>query len=245
MYHSRSSRLSCSLAKSGSTERDREHVEGQIPGGEPGILPFVGHREDVGVVEVRPVAVAALRALRRAAAAESGRPPASRRRRSGRTASTREARRRPAARRAGFGVCRVPGACSRRTRRPRSGAPRESLERCRKASPGSRSRCREAAGARPAPLPAEVEDDSAPRPWFPLAFRIHRVGLPCDHVLVERVLHVRRAFCGPKSRCALRLVLGEEQLAAALALAADVSASPERLVRRDRDAPLRRAHRRA
>ena len=36
--------------------RERNHVEGEIPGGVPGILPLVGHRDDVAVVQVGPVA---------------------------------------------------------------------------------------------------------------------------------------------------------------------------------------------
>jgi len=37
----------------------RQHVKRQIPGRVPGVLPLVGHRDDVGVVEVRPGTVAA------------------------------------------------------------------------------------------------------------------------------------------------------------------------------------------
>jgi hypothetical protein len=36
----------------------RDQMEGPIPGGEPGELPFVRHRHDVDHVGVRPVAVA-------------------------------------------------------------------------------------------------------------------------------------------------------------------------------------------
>ncbi len=34
-------------------------VEGKVPGGEPGVLPVVRHRDDVGEIEVAPVGVAA------------------------------------------------------------------------------------------------------------------------------------------------------------------------------------------
>ena len=53
------------LGESGVDEGQDHAVKRQIPGGEPRELPGVRHREDVGVVEVPPVAVAALEALRR------------------------------------------------------------------------------------------------------------------------------------------------------------------------------------
>ena len=65
MYHSRSRRMSCSLAKSGSTSDKRNRVKRQVPRRKPRILPFVGHREHVGVVQVRPIVVAPLLAFRR------------------------------------------------------------------------------------------------------------------------------------------------------------------------------------
>ena len=37
---------------------DRDAVEGQVPGGEPGVLPVVGHGDHVGQVQVAPAAVA-------------------------------------------------------------------------------------------------------------------------------------------------------------------------------------------
>ena len=43
---------------------ERDAVKRQIPGGVPGILPFVGHRDDVGIVEIAPLAVAAAQARR-------------------------------------------------------------------------------------------------------------------------------------------------------------------------------------
>ena len=65
---------SCSLAKSRIDPRERDHVEGEVPGRVPGVLPLVRHRDDVAVVEVRPVAVAAVARGRPAAAAAPGSP---------------------------------------------------------------------------------------------------------------------------------------------------------------------------
>ncbi len=42
----------------------RDAVKGEVPGGVPRVLPLVGHRDDVAVVEVRPLVVAAAAALR-------------------------------------------------------------------------------------------------------------------------------------------------------------------------------------
>ena len=53
------------LGEVGVDQGERDAVEGQVPGGEPGVLPLVRHRDDVGVVEVAPVRVAAVPALRR------------------------------------------------------------------------------------------------------------------------------------------------------------------------------------
>jgi hypothetical protein len=44
--------------KSASTRRKRQHMESKIPGGVPGILPFIRHRDDVGIVHVTPMLVA-------------------------------------------------------------------------------------------------------------------------------------------------------------------------------------------
>ena len=46
------------LAEVRIDQRQREHVEGEVPGRVPGILPLVRHRDDVGVVHVMPVVVA-------------------------------------------------------------------------------------------------------------------------------------------------------------------------------------------
>ena len=39
-------------------------MERQIPRGVPRIFPLVGHRDDVGVVQIRPIVISALEALR-------------------------------------------------------------------------------------------------------------------------------------------------------------------------------------
>ena len=50
------------LAKILIDQGDDKRVEGQVPGRVPGILPFVRHRQDVGIVQVVPVIVAGCRA---------------------------------------------------------------------------------------------------------------------------------------------------------------------------------------
>ena len=47
------------LSKLRINERERHRVEGQIPGGEPRVFPFVRHRNNVGVVDMFPFVVAA------------------------------------------------------------------------------------------------------------------------------------------------------------------------------------------
>ena len=48
MYQSRVSSRSWRLAKSGSTIAKGDALEGEVPGGVPGIFPLVRHRDDVG-----------------------------------------------------------------------------------------------------------------------------------------------------------------------------------------------------
>ena len=77
-YRSRSIRSSWLLAKSGSTMRQRDAVERQVPGGVPGVLPLVRHRDDVALYMWRqsrcgrPAAAAAAAAGRGALVAASG-----------------------------------------------------------------------------------------------------------------------------------------------------------------------------
>ena len=72
------------LGELGVDQRERHAVEREVPGRVPGVLPLVRHRDDVGVVEVRPLVVAAACGAPAAAAAAPGRRRASRARRSGR-----------------------------------------------------------------------------------------------------------------------------------------------------------------
>ena len=65
MYHSRRIRMSWRLAKSGSIRAIGTVWKGQVPGGEPGVFPLVGHGEHVGGVQVHPVRVAAVQPLGR------------------------------------------------------------------------------------------------------------------------------------------------------------------------------------
>jgi hypothetical protein len=52
------------LHKGGVYQGHRDAMERVFPGGEPWILPVVGHRQDLGGVEVAPVAVAAVQSAR-------------------------------------------------------------------------------------------------------------------------------------------------------------------------------------
>ena len=51
------------FGKVGIHESQREAVEGQIPGGVPRILPLVRHRDDVSIVQMRPLVVATVLSL--------------------------------------------------------------------------------------------------------------------------------------------------------------------------------------
>ena len=53
------------LGEVGIDAGEGDHVEGQVPGGEPGVLPLVRHRDDVPDEHVRPAGVAALGAAGR------------------------------------------------------------------------------------------------------------------------------------------------------------------------------------
>ena len=46
------------LGEGGVDRQKGDGVEGQVPGGVPGVLPLVGHGDDVGVVDVFPVEIA-------------------------------------------------------------------------------------------------------------------------------------------------------------------------------------------
>ncbi len=51
------------LRELGVQVRERNGVKRQVPGGVPRVLPLVRHRDDVGVVQVSPLAVAAIPAV--------------------------------------------------------------------------------------------------------------------------------------------------------------------------------------
>ena len=66
------------LREAGSISANGMHVERQVPGGVPGVLPLVGHRDDVAVVEVRPLGwLRPAEALRRRRPGRPGRRGAS------------------------------------------------------------------------------------------------------------------------------------------------------------------------
>ena len=58
-------------------QREGHAVEREVPGGVPRVFPLVRHRDDVGVVEMPPIGVAAVQPRPRAAAAAAGRRAAS------------------------------------------------------------------------------------------------------------------------------------------------------------------------
>ena len=99
---------------------ERAAVEGEVPGGEPGIFPGVGHRDHVGRLHVLP----RLRCVRAGAppAAPACPPKASARHRSGRTACSTPFRPRPGGKCAGPRVRRRE-ANRDRTRSPQPRAP--------------------------------------------------------------------------------------------------------------------------
>ena len=88
---------SCCLGELGIDQRERDAVEREIPAGVPRVLPLVGHRDHVGVVQLNPGVVAAVDALGGWRRAAPDRLRASRERCSGRTASTTAGRRTPGA----------------------------------------------------------------------------------------------------------------------------------------------------
>ena len=108
------------LGELGVDVGQRDAVEGQVPGGVPRVLPLVGHRDDVAVVEVRPLVVAAREALGRRRRVGRVARPASGARRSGRTAWTTAVRRTPGAGSAPRPARPRPGSARRRRRRPRA-----------------------------------------------------------------------------------------------------------------------------
>ncbi len=84
------------LGEVGVHDRERQRVEGQVPGRVPGILPLVGHRDDVLVQHVEPLRVPGAPDTRYGAGWSCARPASCRRRRR-RTACSRACRRGPGA----------------------------------------------------------------------------------------------------------------------------------------------------
>ena len=162
MYHSRSSSTSCSLANCGSSLRERNHVESQVPGGVPGILPVVRHGDDVAIVEMLPVVVAAVLAARRRRRLRGIAFQPLRHASSDKTAWSTAGRRRPAAR---CGATHRYSPCAatwRRTHRPRPAAARTPAS----ASSGrSRAIRRTAADGWSRSRPDRAPGGTARRPW--------------------------------------------------------------------------------
>ena len=88
---------SCSLAYSMSISANGKALKGQVPGGEPGILPLVRHGQDAHRVQVLPVHGCGCSGASQAAVSRGGRRRAIGRRRRDRSAWSRAARRTPAA----------------------------------------------------------------------------------------------------------------------------------------------------
>ena len=115
MYHSRASSSSWCFARTRIDMREHHAMEGEIPGGIPGIFPFVRHRDDVVIVEMAPVRVAA--GLAGGRGRYSGRRQASAPRRSDRIAGSISFRQTPAASRPLHRRWYPGGTASRNTRR--------------------------------------------------------------------------------------------------------------------------------
>jgi hypothetical protein len=65
------------LGKIRIDDGERDAVESQIPSGVPGVLPFVGHRNNIGVVKVTPFMIAPVQSfLRRVGAGRVAFEPA-------------------------------------------------------------------------------------------------------------------------------------------------------------------------
>ena len=93
----RQHQVDLALGEVGVDHGQRDAVEGQVPRRVPGVLPLVGHRDDVVVDHVEPRLVAASAPGWAPAAGGPGAPAASGRGRSSSTAWTRASRRAPGA----------------------------------------------------------------------------------------------------------------------------------------------------
>ena len=126
-------------------QRQGDAVKREVPGGVPRILPLVRHRDDVGVVEVPPVARCARARARRRRRLHRVAVQPLRGRRSGKTASTTACRRAPGAAPSALRHRRCRAAAPRRTRRPRA------MRRVEQASKSSNGSAASSSGRQPQP----------------------------------------------------------------------------------------------
>ena len=203
-------------------QRQRQDVERQVPCRVPGVFPFVGHGDDVGVVHVMPVLGCAARC-----AGLNGSAPCSRARsdvvvvellrpQHARERLPHDVRR--------IGVRGWRDDAPHRTHRLRDGAPRA---RCRSPRRTVRMACgelrrRSVAQSQPQDvrLPGrDVDRVVRCRLGAAVRCRIHRLAATVHDVVVDAVLHERRAVrCIRTRRSRIGLVLGEQQLGRILAV---------------------------
>ena len=189
--------------------RKGDHVERQVPGRIPRVLPFVGHGDHVAVIEVSPVVVAAVL-------------PAGGRRRLRRVAF-QPVRHRVMVKLLGpqqSCVCLAhDGARGIGTRQQvtvelvgLSGPP---LEQCVWSVQMLLTVLRQRAQAkihRAAFSAREIELVIGGR-LGPDALRVHRLAPPPDHIIVQRILHVGRSIPQAEEPLEIGLVFGEQHLA--------------------------------
>ena len=195
------------LGEVGVDDRQRQRVEGEVPGRVPWVLPLVGHRDDVLVDHVEPVAVAELAA----AVAERMRrraPRATNRRRRSSTACVHSM---PAS------ACRITAAASAertaasptcRIRRPRRPAASVSAKSRPNIAPSRRPRA-SAAGASATRRRRTVADSSGADRHAVVGgslragpLRIHRVLRAMHDEVVDAVLEVGDRRSGNRRRVA-------------------------------------------
>ena len=207
MYHSRVKSTSCCLAKSGSSRANGIMWNARSQAAYHGYSHLSQHRDDVAMVEMPPLGVAAAAPPRRRRLAAPGRPRARRARRSGRTASCRAARVRLAHQRAlrirasvggnavGIEGVRLADAAARDVARTRRRTARRAASRLGRAGAGARTRS----------SPAGIVESIAGRRLGAARLADCTASAPAaDHVVVKRVLHVRAGVGGAEQP--LRLV---------------------------------------
>ena len=201
------------LGEVGIDHAQRDHVEGQVPGRVPRVLPLVRHRDDVVIEHVRPLAVAHALALlpgQMAAGAMLVEPqvevvvevllgP-------------EHAGQRLAQHVGAVGVLRDSGRGQRRIEG--IGFGQALCEYCVEVGEG-RARLRRLAGRQPQAqdlrLARADTEAVVGRHLGALPRRIHRSGLALHEVAVEGVLHVGRRILAAEKAHMVGLVLGEEQ----------------------------------